>query len=325
MRFLTKGEDKGVRLRGLTATSQAPKRKSKPRGETAGQRKTRATKAPTTRTGTTRSSPRRSRLRAWLRPTRVAKALAACLVVGLIGGGATLWESGWVHRQTVALIDAGYDASARFGLALGDLQVVGRKRTSREEILNALAVDRGTAILTIDPVVARASLEALPWIKSARVNRRLPDVLRLDLVEREPLAIWQLGENLLLLDQDGQVIEDVEARRFAGLPIVLGEGAPHETPALIAMLRQEPSLSDRVTAATWIGKRRWNVQLDGAIAVRLPEGDAQRAWIEFAKVEREHGLLTRDVIAVDLRQPDRVVVRTAPDSKPRSQGAGEET
>ena len=29
------------------------------------------------------------------------------------------------------------------------------------------------------------------WVKDARVSRRLPDTLVIDIVEREPAALWQ--------------------------------------------------------------------------------------------------------------------------------------
>ena len=65
----------------------------------------------------------------------------------------------------------------------------------------------------------------------------------------------------------------------------------------------------RVRAAVWVGGRRWNLRLDDGIDIRLPEENPLFAWTRLATLERDRKLLSQDVIAVDLRIRDRVVVR----------------
>jgi cell division protein FtsQ len=78
------------------------------------------------------------------------------------------------------------------------------------------------------------------------------------------------------------------------------------------MLAKEPDLFARVTAAVRIGGRRWDVHIDHAIDVMLPEGtdDAAAAWSRLAELERNQALLNRDVETVDMRLGDRLVIRT---------------
>ncbi|MEM7171571.1 MAG: cell division protein FtsQ/DivIB, partial [Pseudomonadota bacterium] len=93
---------------------------------------------------------------------------------------------------------------------------------------------------------------------------------------------------------------------------------------LIDLLGSEPDLKKRVSGAVWISDRRWNLQMDGRIEVRLPEGDMSAAWQQLAEVEREHGVFERDVKIIDMRIPDRLVVRTSPDAKPLSHPSDDE-
>ena len=65
---------------------------------------------------------------------------------------------------------------------------------------------------------------------------------------------------------------------YRSLPLLSGPGAPLAAPALLGMLQAEPALIHHVTAASYIGRRRWNVYLDGRIEVRLPEDGAELAW-----------------------------------------------
>lgn len=255
------------------------------------------------------------------------RAVAAIAVFGVLGGGLWLWQDGWMARQTAAAVAGFYELSAKVGLKVNDLQVIGRNRTSSDLIIAALAIERDMPILQIDPQAAKANLESLTWVKAATVDRRFPNVVAVTLREREPMAIWQHKGVLSLVDQDGAVIDGVAVHRFAKLPLVVGLGAPQQTASLLDILESEPMLKARVAAAVWVAERRWNLKLDNGIDVNLPETNPAGAWAQLAKIEREHGVLERDVITIDLRLPDRLVVRTAPKSTPpkAKKGSGEST
>lgn len=259
-----------------------------------------------------RTAPRRSRPRPQRRRLQVAAAGAGLLAVLAV---VALWQAGWIGRQIDRAVAAGYRLTADAGFAVHEVLVEGRERTERAAILAALGVERGTPILAVDPEAARLRLEALPWVAQATVERRLPRVLYLRLSERRPLALWQLDGKLSVIDRSGHVISGVPVKQFANLPLVVGPGAPEQASALLALLEREPALKPLVTAGVRVSKRRWNLRLRGGIDVRLPEADAAEAWSQLARLEREHGLLDRDVVAIDLRLPGRLVVRTAPDAR----------
>ena len=205
------------------------------------------------------------------------------------------------------------DASAALGLRVADIRVEGRATTDRETILDALGARPGTPILAIDPDRAKQQLESLPWVRSAVIERRLPDILYVRLVEREPLALWQHGGRIELIDRTGAVIPVTRLDRFAKLPMVVGEDAASHAAELLAMLASEPDLAARVSAAVRVGGRRWNLRVDNAIDVLLPADDPAAAWADLARLERSSAILKRDVRVVDMRLPDRLVVRVAPE------------
>ena len=81
----------------------------------------------------------------------------------------------------------------------------------------------------------------------------------------------------------------------------------------INRLASEPALQAHVTASVRVGDRRWNVQLDNGIEVALPEINAEAAWHHLAALDRSDKLLERSVQVIDMRLPDRVVLRVPPD------------
>jgi len=259
----------------------------------------------------------------WQRRARYAAAGAGGLAIVTLGW---LWLDGWYGRQIAAVGDGLYSASAGAGLSVEDVLVEGRNRTKGEAILAALGLTRGAPILAFDPHAARARLETLPWVRTATVERRLPDTVFLRLNEREPMALWQYEGKLAVIDRDGRVIPGAKATAFAKLPLLVGEDASDNASALLAVLDSEPELRAQVTAAIRVQGRRWNIRLENGIDVRLPETDTAAAWAELARLQRSHEVLQRDVVTIDLRLPDRLVVRTAPGAVLPGQGpAGEDT
>ncbi|WP_340115408.1 FtsQ-type POTRA domain-containing protein [Pelagibius sp. 7325] len=261
-----------------------------------------------------KSTRRRSRsVIDWRLVRRIVPVGGAVLLVGSLYW---LYQDGWFGRQAEALQQAALDGTASLGLRIEEVLVEGRARTDGAEILTRLGLVVGRPILAVDPDVARAELEALPWVQTASVERQLPGTIYIRLTEREPLALWQENGVIRVIDRDGGIIPGVEPRRFAHLPLVVGPDAPAHAAKLIAVMNSEPDLRQRVTAAVRVGGRRWNVQIEGRIDVRLPEADTAAAWSQLARIERQQGLLSRDVIIIDLRLPDRLVVRTDPDKGP---------
>jgi cell division protein FtsQ len=238
-------------------------------------------------------------------------ALPAVLALG-IGGAAVLGvlpPAQEVGRRAEAWL---MERTAALGLRVADIRVEGRATTDRETILAALGAGLGMPILAVDPGRAERRLEALPWVNSAMIERRLPDTIYVRLVERRPLALWQHDGRLQLIDDAGSVIPVARLDRFAKLPLVVGHDAAAAAAPLLAMLAKEPDLDRRVTAAVRVGGRRWNLRIDGRIDVLLPADDAAGAWAALARVERSSAILDRDVEAVDMRLPDRLVVRVTP-------------
>jgi len=236
--------------------------------------------------------------------------MAAVLAVGVYGG-VVLSQLPVGQAILGGVADWAVAASAALGLVVGDIEVEGRETTDRATIMAALAAERGTPILAVSPRRAKEKLENLPWVRSATIERRLPGTLVVRLVERHPLAVWQHAGKHELVDRAGEVIPVRDLTRFARLPTVVGDDAASHATALIDMLAREPEIAARVTAAIRVDDRRWNLRIDNAIDVLLPEANPAEAWARLAVQERANKLLQRDIQTVDMRLPDRLVLRPA--------------
>ena len=245
--------------------------------------------------------------RAWVTPLVFAVTLGTLSGVTWWG-----WSSGHIAELVNKVRDAAVSTTASMGFEVRDVMVSGRQQTNRNNLIAALDLERGAPILAFDIDEAKARIDELPWVRSSTIERMLPDTVLVSIVEREPLVLWQLNGKLRLIDAEGVVILEDGLDNYADLLMVVGEGAQTEAAALIALLGSQPDLMNQVEAASWVGQRRWNIHLKGDIDVRLPEDDANSAWARLAEYHKSHRVLDKDVTVLDLRIPDRLIVKTGP-------------
>jgi cell division protein FtsQ len=273
------------------------------------------------------SAPMTARRRPWpRRKLFLVAGIGALIFVTLVAGGATwLSRSGWIDRQMANLQAGTIDLSRQWGFTVRRVLADGRNETSSGQVLQAIGVRIGQPILTVDLEAARRQLETLPWVEHATVERRLPDTLYVRLRESEPLALWQKQKQFFLVSRTGKVIDEPRIARFANLLVVVGPDAPAHVGELLDLMNQQPELSRHVVAAVRVAGRRWNLRLGNGIDVKLPEVDSAQAWRRLAKLDREQGLLSRDLTVIDLRVPDQLVVRLAPTAIDRAAEPGDDT
>jgi cell division protein FtsQ len=163
----------------------------------------------------------------------------------------------------------------------------------------------------VDVSAIRQRLLEYGWVKDARVSRRFPDTLVIDIVERVPAALWQDEDRLTLIDKEGVVLDRVPVAQMPDLPLLIGKGANSHAVALDALLNKAPALKAQLVSATWIGERRWDLSFQSGETVSLPEGDqaAATALTRFAKMDKSAGLLGRGILRFDLRIPGKMTVR----------------
>ena len=271
-------------------------------------------------TSRTALPPRKRPQPAWLRwSIRFGIGFGACAA---IGGGA-LWsvQSGWLAREWAVGSEVALNATADAGLSLQTVEVHGRGETRQADVVGALGAPRGAPLLSLDIDAMRERLAALPWIVSAEVERRYPDRLVVTVTEAEPLALWQRKQKLFLVSRTGKVIETADLRKYSKLLVIVGDKAPERADALFDLLAREPELKSRVTAAVFVGKRRWNLRFDNGLDVKLPEDKPADAWSRLASLQREYGVLDKDVSVIDLRLPDQIVLRQAHPPVPEDSNA----
>ncbi len=199
----------------------------------------------------------------------------------------------------------------RAGFAVKRVEVTGIDRMERLTVY-AVALDQNSrAMPLVDLNKVRAQLLQYGWIKDARVSRRLPDTLVVDIVERKPAAVWQNGGRLSLIDDHGIVLEPVALNAMPDLPLVIGPDANVQATALTELMTHAPRLKPMLAGATWVGGRRWDLKFQSGEVLALPEGEKPSATAlnKFASLDGKDGFLGRGFVRFDMRDPAKMFVR----------------
>jgi cell division protein FtsQ len=207
------------------------------------------------------------------------------------------------------------EAIGRAGFSVRGWEIKGLHHMERSRVdeIVKLELRRVQAQPLVDLDSIRGALLKVGWVQDARVSRRLPDKLVIDIVERQPRAIWQSHGLLTLIDSEGVLLDHVNLDSMPNLPLIVGPDANLHTGELTRLVDATPRLKPVMKAATWVGGRRWDIQFQTGEVLALPEGEvaAQRALASFAEQDQQAQLLGRGIVRFDMRIPGKLIARVS--------------
>jgi cell division protein FtsQ len=248
------------------------------------------------------------------RPVRQAKRLLnggfhvtgkSLVLAGLVFAGA----AGGIGLNVHGGADAVFAKMApTLGFAITQYEISGNHEVSDVEVVSLLSPDYGRSILGYDVDHGRTLLKTNPWVADASVSKLYPDKLAVNIIERQPFALWQNEYGLHLIDREGNVLADFDGRAHA-LPLVVGKGAETQSATMLGLMSKFPGISSRTTAFIRVGERRWDLKLDNGTIVMLPEDEQERQLVRLAKLDQDEDLFSKDIARIDMRLGDRLVVK----------------
>ncbi|MEH6827554.1 cell division protein FtsQ/DivIB [Parasphingorhabdus sp.] len=246
---------------------------------------------------------------------QVQKGLTWGLVAVFILGAYSVAHYSGINERIKAEVAA---AVGKAGFEVKRVEVTGVNRIDELKVYEITLAQKDRSMLLVDIDEVREALLANGWIKDARISRRLPDTLVVDIVEREPVAVWQNQGQLSLIDKTGYPLEEITKAEIPNLPVIVGKKANLKFTQLDELLDVAPALRPMVTGATWIGNRRWDLEFDSGETLALPEGEetASAALLNFARMDGVNRLLGRGVVHFDLRDAERAYLRMPPKQEP---------
>lgn len=265
---------------------------------------------------TSRRDPAPSRLRyrltrLWLRPSfRRLVNFGAPMIAGLLAVWTLAAELDLRDRAVRAAVGLREAVIDRPQFLITEMTVPDVSPDLERKIREASAVAAPVNSLEVDVAAVRDRVEALPAVERARVRVLSRGVLEIRAVERVPAVVWRSGAGVRLLDRNGALVAEIDSRlRRPDLPLIAGDGAAERVPEALALLAEAGPLMPRLRGLVRVGARRWDLVLDRDQTIRLPEADPLAALRRVTALDAAEDLLARDVVSIDLRDPNRPMLR----------------
>ena len=230
------------------------------------------------------------RLAATLRNTAFAVVLVLC---GL-----------WAYRQT--------QSDGRF--AVKHIEITGAVHTPRAEIESLTRRYTGLNLFKIDIAGVQHDLGSLAWVERIAIEKKIPDTLRIKVVERTPVALLHDGPGLRYIDANGVVLDPLSPSvGDADLPVVESAAGPDAVRAvqfLDAVRGRDAELYSRISAVRPVepyGFAVFDRQLGATVYVN--DADAAATWRTLYSIVDAEGLGRDALEYADLRFADRIVVK----------------
>jgi cell division protein FtsQ len=212
-----------------------------------------------------------------------------------------------------AVMEVRREIEARPEFRVNVLGIDGASEAVTEEIRGALALDLPMSSFDLDLAVLRQRIEALPAVASADLRIQSGGYLAVRVTERVPALIWHTHDGTVLIDREGHFVAGFGERPLdAPLPVVGGEGADRLVEEALALHAAAAPLGDRLRGLVRMGERRWDVVLTDGRRIQLPETQPVQALDRALALDDATDMLGRDVLRLDLRNPDRLTVQLTP-------------
>ncbi len=212
--------------------------------------------------------------------------------------------------------------TSAMGFKVRDVHVQGTSGMAQADVIAATGLYQDEPILTLDLKALQAKVEAVGWVKSAKVVRLLPDTLVIAVVERQRLAVWQNQGQTRVVDVEGKVIQEANPTNFSNLPLVVGVGANEAAPIIMPMVLSRPRLVSRLEALVRVDQRRWDLRLKDGGIIQLPAVGEDSALIQLDQIDQKSRILDLGFERIDLRNPEALAVRPRAGSAPDGLIAG---
>ena len=237
------------------------------------------------------------------------RAVVISIAAGVLLLGGVLATGARAERIGASMHDGLDGMAVAMGLKLEKVFIEGESAEANAAIRQAVQLNAGQAMTSIDLDAVRQRVEAVGWVKSVRVVRLLPNTLIVDVIEHDRMAVWQTGGRNVVIDGHGKVIAGADAGRYPNLPLVVGEGAEQAAAEILPLVAQRPRLMSRLEALVRVDDRRWDLRLKDGSLIQLPATNQDAALIQLDEMDQRRRLLELGFARIDLRTPEEVAVR----------------
>ena len=194
------------------------------------------------------------------------------------------------------------------GFTINNIQILGIKNIPKETIIKIVNNENKSNILNVNLLNIYNNLRNNDWVEELYIERVLPNTIKISIIEKEAIGIWQYEMSNKLITKNGEIISTANINKFKiDLPIIHGNNANKNANSILKILETNKVLTKNIWSLDYINNRRWNLHFKQGIIVLLPSEGVLRAWNEIIKLQKNYDVLNLGLTELDLRNPNKIL------------------
>ena len=200
------------------------------------------------------------------------------------------------------------------GFTINNIQILGIKNIPKETIIKIVNNENKSNILNVNLLNIYNNLRNNDWVKELYIERVLPNTIKISIIEKEAIGIWQYEMSNKLITKNGEIIPTANINKFKiDLPIIHGNHANKNANSILKILETNKVLTKNIWSLDYINNRRWNLHFKQGIIVLLPSKGVLKAWNEIIKLQKNYDVLNLGLTELDLRNPNKILGKISVD------------
>ncbi len=202
------------------------------------------------------------------------------------------------------------------GFKIENVLITGTQNLSNNYIKDIIEIYKDGSIFNVDLSSIYNKIKQNSWVKEVSIERVLPNIIKIKILENQPIAIWQNKNNNKLITANGDIIFDGNVNDFKNnFPIIKGNKSKENISSILEVLETNQNFYENIWSLTFINERRWDLHFNQGLVVRLPSKDMKKAWEKIIKLQKNYNVLNLKLIEIDLRNPKQILGKINFDKK----------
>jgi len=202
------------------------------------------------------------------------------------------------------------------GFTINNIQILGIKNIPKETIIKIVNNENKSNILNVNLLNIYNNLRNNDWVEELYIERVLPNTIKISIIEKEAIGIWQYEMSNKLITKNGEIISTANINKFKiDLPIIHGNDANKNANSILKILETNKVLTKNIWSLDYINNRRWNLHFKQGIIVLLPSKGVLKAWNQIIKLHKNYDVLNLGLTELDLRNPNKILGKISVDKK----------
>ena len=174
-----------------------------------------------------------------------------------------------------------------------------------KEIKDSLILIYNTNLIFLNNSQIENILKQNTFIESFIIKKKYPNILNIEIIEKEPFAILFNKKKKFYLSKKIELIEYKKIKRYESLPYVFG--SKEEFEILYNNLKVINFPFDIVKKYIFFDSKRWDLETLDGIIVKLPNKNYNESLKNFLKIKNKNSF--KKYLVFDYRIPDQLTLK----------------